>query len=260
MENSKDVPSKLLPLVIRWKTNLALLWRCFADGITIEWRSWIFLLGPMSSRVREEGRRVSLRGVAEEGAGEMRKEEEGLMLLALRRMARKQRVGEALMPRATPRPQPARKRGPQPTTAGNRIWPTTWTSQEADSSQGFLIKAPRQTPWFWTCETLNQDITLDPWTSNIHDSEIQNLNCSNPRGLWSFVTAAAKNDYSHPIHIRQKKAYQDIFHKSSLSHFCESISKLSASSYGGILDVLNGTMSSLGLFDAFCCRNVSNQL
>lgn len=150
------------------------------------------------------------------GSWEMRKEEESLMFLALRRTARRQRVGEALMPRATPRQQPARKRGPKSTTAGDRIWPTTWTSQEADSSQIFLIKAHRQTPWFWTCETLNQDMRPDPWTPNIHDSEIQNLNYSNPRGLWSFVTAAAKNYHIHPIHIRQKKAYHDIFHKSSL--------------------------------------------
>lgn len=34
--------------------------------------------------------------------------------------------------------QPARKRSPQSTNAGDRIWPTTRTSQEADSSQRSL--------------------------------------------------------------------------------------------------------------------------
>lgn len=191
------------PLVVQRKTNPGTAVKALCRQDTDRVKILDFPAGPhVIPWIQEEGRRVSLGGVAEEGAGETRKEEGGLMLLALRRMARNQHVGEALMTRATPRQEPARKRGPQSTTAGRRIWLTTWTSQEADFSQSFLTTACRQTPWFWTCETLNQEIRLAPGTSDIHDSERQNLNCSNPQGLWSFVTAAAKNYYIHSIHIR----------------------------------------------------------
>lgn len=91
------------PLVIRWKTNLGTAVKALCRQDYDRVKILDFSAGPnVITWVQEEGRRVSLKGVAEEGAGEMRKEEESLMLLALRRMARKQRVGEALMPRATP--------------------------------------------------------------------------------------------------------------------------------------------------------------